>query len=347
MITIVCIDELCERLNAAIAATLTGNTFPYVRLVVDGEVMKVTSHLGNLRYTGTVTIVRREGDQDSTALVNGSALAKYLETVDTASVPIKWYDDSVKLYDGCGAFTATSLRVSPSAAPSVNADAVEVRGMPWDIAEGLSTDARVRLRILGSEVMLEGFDGTKYCSARVATCGGCTDVDACAYITAEAAQFMARHFDAERSQFIRVGVEYIEVSDGKSEAVIPTAGNDIFPAVHEVNTHIAVDQRRIILAAQRARAVYGHLSNGRASIRIEKTGVVIACDWFSTSAHSVVAERADEGLKEAKCTVDADALLWALRLVDDEEGNGIGIALQFGRLAIVGATRVAVIPEII
>jgi hypothetical protein len=347
MITIVCTDELRERLRSAIAATLTGNTFPYVRLVVDDKGMRVTSHLGNLRYSGNVTIVKREGDQNSTALVNGSALERYLETVDTASVPIKWYDDSIMLYDGCGAFTSTSFRVSPSASPSVNADAVEVRGMPWDISEGLSTDARVRLRILGSEVMLEGFDGAKYCSARVATCGGCTDVDACAYITAEAAQFMARHFDAERSQFIRIGAEYIEITDGKCEALIPIAGNDIFPAVHDVNTHIAVDQRRIILAAQRARAVYGNLSNGRASIRIDKAGIRIASDWFSKSEHSVVAERADEGLKEAKCTVDADALLWALRLVDDEEGNGIGIALQFGRLAIVGATRMAVIPEVI
>jgi hypothetical protein len=309
--------------------------------------MHVTSHRGNLRYTGNVTIVKREGEQNSHALVNGSALERYLETVDTASVPIKWYDDSVMLYDGCGAFTLNKAECATQNDVIVCADVVEVRGMPWDIAEGLSTDARVRLRVLGSEVMLEGFDGTKYCSARVATCGGATDIDACAYITAEAAQFMAKHFNAERIQCIRVGAEYIEVSDGKREAVIPIAGNDIFPAVHDVNTHIAVDQRRIILAAQRARAVYGNLSNGRASISIDKAGVRIASDWFSKSEHSVVAERVDEGLKEAKCTVDANALLWALRLVDDEEGNGIGIALQFGRLAIVGATRVAVIPEVI
>jgi hypothetical protein len=347
MITIVCTDELRERLRSAIAATLTGNSFPYVRLTVDGNGMRVTSHRGNLRYTGNVTIVRREGEQNSIALVDGSALERYLETVDTASVPIIWYDDSIMLDNCYGSFTLSKAACGAQNDVIVCADAVEALGMPWDITEGLSTDARVRLRILCSEVMLEGFDGTRYCSARVATCGGATDVDACAYITAEAAQFMAKHFNAERIQCIRVGVEYIEVSDGKREAVIPTAGNDIFPAVHDVNTHIAVDQWRIILAAQCARAVYGNLSNGRASIRIDKTGVRIESEWFAKTAHSVSALRIDEGLKDAKCTVDADALLWAVNLVDDEEGNGIGIALQFGRLAIVGATRTAVIPEVI
>jgi hypothetical protein len=315
--------------------------------VVDDNGMRVTSHLGNLRYTGTVTIIKREGDQNSTALVNGAALAEYLETVDTASVPIIWYDDSIMLDDCYGSFTLSKAECATQNDVIVCADVVEVRGMPWDIAEGLSMDARVRLRILSSEVMLEGFDGTRYCSARVATYGGCMDIDACAYITAEAAQFMARHFNTERIQCIRVGVEYIEVSDGKREAVIPTAGDDIFPIVHDIDTHIAVDQWRIVLAAQCARAAYGHVPNGRAQVKIDKTGVRIESEWFAKTAHSVSALRVEEGVKKAKCTVDADALLWALRLVDDEEGNGIGIALQFGRLAIVGATRVAVIPEVI
>jgi hypothetical protein len=348
MVTVVATDELRERVRAAVAATLTGNAFPYARLVVDGNGMRVTSHLGHLRYSGTVTVIARDGAEgDAAALVSGSALAEYLETVTRAGVRIAWYNDRIVLTDGDGVFSISKAAGGRESDVAVNADAVEVRGMPWDIADGLEADAVVRLSVLYGEVTVAAYDGTKYCAGRVAICGGFEDLKAYAYIKAEAAQFMAKYFDAERPQCVRVGEEYVEVTDGERTALIPNDHKDIFPIVMSVDTHLTVDHRSMIKAAQRARAAYGHVPNGRAWIRVDKSGVRVGSDWFITADHEVAVLHVGEGVGPATYTVDADTLLWALRVVDDEDGSGIGIAAKFGRLDIVGATRFAIIPETI